>query len=166
MSYENLSIFEQDFWEINNSLNKLQTATNASALLLIDKAGQMITSVGNTSSIDLLSFASLSAADFAATSQLALLIGEDEFKEIFHQGKNENIYLTIILSRIILVAIFNKNTNLGLMRVRIKGTVVELENIFKAIFAKLQSGTNPQQQSTFNADFKKAAESEIDDLFK
>lgn len=166
MSYENLSIFEQDFWEINNSLNKLQTATNASALLLIDKAGQMITSVGNTSNIDLLSFASLSAADFAATSQLALLIGEDEFKEIFHQGKNENIYLTIILSRIILVAIFNKNTNLGLMRVRIKGTVTELENIFKAIFAKLQSGSQPQQQSTFDADFKKAAESEIDDLFK
>jgi len=164
LSYENLSIFEQDFWEINNSLNKLLTATNASALMLIDKAGQMITSVGNTDSIDLLSFSSLSAADYAATSQLASLLGEEEFKEIFHQGKKENIYITVILSRIILVVIFSRKTNLGLMRVKLKSTVKELEDIFDQIFKKLSSGQK-QQKESFNDDFKRAAESELDDLF-
>lgn len=165
MSYENLSIFEQDFWDINNALNKLLAGTNATALLLVDKAGQMITSVGNTANVDLISFASLTAADFAATSQLALLIGEDEFTELFHQGKNENIYITIIHSRIILVVIFGKTTNLGLIRVRIKTTVAELEKIFSAIFSKLNAQQG-RRQTTFNDDFKKAAESELDDLFK
>lgn len=165
MSYENLSIFEQDFWDINNSLNRLLTSTNATALLLVDKAGQMITSVGNTTNVDLVSFGSLAAADFAATSQLALLIGEDEFTELFHQGKQENIYITIILSRIILVVIFGKTTNLGLIRVRIKGTVAELERIFTNIFSKLNSQQG-RARETFNDDFKKAAESELDDLFK
>jgi len=165
MSYENLSIFEQDFWALNNSLNKLLTATNANALMLIDKAGQMITSVGNTSKLDLLSFSSLAAADYAATSQLALLIGEEEFKEIFHQGKNNNIFITIILSRIILVAVFSKTTNLGLMRVRIKGTVAELNQIFTEIFNKIHAG-NTVQSETFDSDFKQAAEDEINDLFK
>ncbi|MEJ5307498.1 MAG: roadblock/LC7 domain-containing protein [candidate division WOR-3 bacterium] len=165
MSYENLSIFEQDFWDINNSLNKLLTSTNATALLLVDKAGQLITSVGNISNLDLVSFGSLAAADFAATSQLALLIGEDEFTELFHQGKQENIYITIILSRIILVVIFGKTTNLGLIRIRIKTTVTELERIFNNIFAKLSSNTE-RMKDTFNEDFKKAAESELDDLFK
>lgn len=165
MGYENLSIFEQDFWDINNSLNKLLTSTNATALLLVDKAGQLITSVGNISNLDLVSFGSLAAADFAATSQLALLIGEDEFTELFHQGKQENIYITIILSRIILVVIFGKTTNLGLIRIRIKTTVTELERIFNNIFAKLSSNTE-RMKDTFNEDFKKAAESELDDLFK
>ncbi|MEO0289087.1 MAG: roadblock/LC7 domain-containing protein [candidate division WOR-3 bacterium] len=165
MSYENLSIFEQDFWDINNSLNKLLTSTNATALLLVDKAGQLITSVGNISNLDLVSFGSLAAADFAATSQLALLIGEDEFTELFHQGKQENIYITIILSRIILVVIFGKTTNLGLIRIRIKTTVTELERIFNNIFAKLSSNTE-RMKDTFNEDFKKAAENELDDLFK
>jgi predicted regulator of Ras-like GTPase activity (Roadblock/LC7/MglB family) len=165
LSYENLSIFEQDFWDINNSLNKLLTSTNATALLLVDKAGQLITSVGNISNLDLVSFGSLAAADFAATSQLALLIGEDEFTELFHQGKQENIYITIILSRIILVVIFGKTTNLGLIRIRIKTTVTELERIFNNIFAKLSSNTE-RMKDTFNEDFKKAAESELDDLFK
>ena len=164
MSYENLSIFEQDFWEINNCLNKLLAATNANAVLLIDKAGQLITSVGNTETIDLLSFSSLAAADYAATSQLALLLGEDEFKEIFHQGKKENIYITVILSRIILVVIFSRSTNLGLMRVKLKSTVTEMENIFKNIFSKLHS-SQQQAKETFSDDFKKAAESELDDLF-
>lgn len=165
MSYENLSIFEQDFWDINNSLNRLLTSTNATALLLVDKAGQMITSVGNTTSVDLVSFGSLAAADFAATSQLALLIGEDEFTELFHQGKQENIYITIVLSRIILVVIFGKTTNLGLIRVRIKSAVSDLERIFSNIFSKLSSSSG-RARETFNDDFKKAAESELDDLFK
>ncbi|KUK50652.1 MAG: roadblock/LC7 domain-containing protein [bacterium] len=165
MGYENLSIFEQDFWDINNSLNKLLTSTNATALLLVDKAGQLITSVGNISNLDLVSFGSLAAADFAATSQLAMLIGEDEFTELFHQGKQENIYITIILSRIILVVIFGKSTNLGLIRIRIKTTVSELEKIFTNIFAKLNSSSE-KMKDTFNEDFKKAAESELDDLFK
>jgi len=165
LGYENLSIFEQDFWDINNSLNKLLTSTNATALLLVDKAGQLITSVGNISNLDLVSFGSLAAADFAATSQLAMLIGEDEFTELFHQGKQENIYITIILSRIILVVIFGKSTNLGLIRIRIKTTVTELEKIFTNIFAKLNSNSE-RMRDTFNEDFKKAAESELDDLFK
>ena len=165
MSYENLSIFEQDFWDINNSLNRLLTATNATALLLVDKAGQMITSVGNTTNVDLVSFGSLAAADFAATSQLALLIGEDEFTELFHQGKQENIYITIVLSRIILVVIFGKTTNLGLIRVRIKSAVTDLERIFTNIFSKLNANSG-RVKETFNDDFKKAAESELDDLFK
>jgi len=165
LSYENLSIFEQDFWDINNALNKLLAGTNATALLLIDKAGQLITSFGNTANVDLISFASLTAADFAATSQLALLIGEDEFTELFHQGKNENIYITIILSRIILVVIFGRTTNLGLIRVRIKSTVAELEKIFTMIFSKLNAQQG-RRKTTFNDDFKKAAESELDDLFK
>lgn len=165
MGYENLSIFEQDFWDINNSLNKLLTATNSTALLLVDKAGQLITSVGNISNLDLVSFGSLAAADFAATSQLALLVGEDEFTELFHQGKQENIYITIILSRIILVVIFGKTTNLGLIRIKIKTTVSELERIFNNIFTKLNAGDDRMKQ-TFDDDFRKAAENELDDLFK
>jgi predicted regulator of Ras-like GTPase activity (Roadblock/LC7/MglB family) len=125
----------------------------------------MITSVGNTTNVDLVSFGSLAAADFAATSQLALLIGEDEFTELFHQGKQENIYITIVLSRIILVVIFGKTTNLGLIRVRIKTAVADLERIFKNIFSKLSSNSG-RAKETFNDDFKKAAESELDDLFK
>ena len=86
---DGINIFEDDFWAINDTLNRLLQGTNARTILLIDKAGQLITSCGDTTSLDTSSFATLSAADFAATSQLAALIGEKEFSTLFHQGEKE-----------------------------------------------------------------------------
>ena len=88
-----LNIFEEEFWSINKVLENLLETTSAKCLLLIDKVGQLITSVGDVSNIDVPSFATLSAADFAATSQLASIIGENEFSTLFHQGEKENIFI-------------------------------------------------------------------------
>lgn len=75
MPVDNLSFFEEDFWAINQRLTKLLSMTNANAALLIDKAGQLITSSGETQNWDTTAFAALAGADFAATGQLAGLIG-------------------------------------------------------------------------------------------
>jgi len=74
-----INIFEEDFWSINDTLNRLLQGTHAKTILLIDREGQLITSTGDISKMDTSSFATLSAADFAATSQLASLIGEKQF---------------------------------------------------------------------------------------
>lgn len=160
---EGINIFEEDFWAINDCLNQLLQGTNSRSILLIDKAGQLITSAGDTASIDTSSFATLSAADFAATSQLASLIGEKEFSTLFHQGEKENLYVVLIADRVILAVIFDQRTTLGLVRVKTKNTAAELEKIFTEIFSKLEKETGPS--SDFDADFTKAAEEELDKLF-
>jgi len=159
---EGISLFEEDFWAINDELNRLLQGTNARTILLIDKAGQLITSSGDTTSLDTSSFATLSAADFAATSQLASLIGEKEFSTLFHQGEKENLYVCLIADRVILAVIFDQRTTLGLVRVKTKNTAAELEKIFSDIFSKLEKETGPREISS---DFTKAAEEELDKLF-
>ncbi|MCK4940648.1 roadblock/LC7 domain-containing protein, partial [candidate division WOR-3 bacterium] len=109
------------------------------------------------------SFATLSAADFAATSQLASLIGEKEFSTLFHQGEKENLYVSLIADRIILAVIFDKRTTLGLVRVKTKNTVAELENTFQTIFSKVEKETEPRKE--IDDDFTRMAEEEIDKLF-
>ncbi|HBE73493.1 MAG TPA: dynein regulation protein LC7 [candidate division Zixibacteria bacterium] len=164
---ENVNVFEDDFWAINEKLNQLLKSTNALAVLLIDKAGQLITTAGDISQLDTTSFASLSAADFAATSQLALLVGEREFATLFHQGEKQNIYVASIESRVMLAVIFDQRTTLGLVRVRVKQTVAELEKLFQNIFSKLEGGPSGQAaDSAFGSDFASEAESELDNLFK
>ncbi len=157
-----MNIFEEEFWSINESLNKLLTTTNANSVLLIDRAGQLITSAGDTQNLDVSSFSSLSAADFAATSQLATLIGEKEFSTLFHQGENENIFISIVAHRVILVIIFDNRSTLGLVRVRVKHTAEELGKIFQNIFLKIEGQTPPP---TIDEGFAKEAEEEIDKLF-
>jgi predicted regulator of Ras-like GTPase activity (Roadblock/LC7/MglB family) len=160
---EGINIFEEDFWAINDTLNRLLQGTNSRTILLIDKAGQLITSTGDTTTIDTGSFATLSAADFAATSQLAALIGEREFSTLFHQGERENLYVCLIANRVILAVIFDQRTTLGLVRVKVKNTAAELERIFDDIFKKLERESG--RPDKIDSDFTKAAEEELDKLF-
>lgn len=164
MPFENVNIFEQDFWEINESLEELRRSANAETILLIDKAGQLITSAGDIAAIDMSAFASLSAADFAATNQLALLIGESEFSTLFHQGKNLSLYVSVIAQSVILVVIFGQKTTLGLVRLKVNNIGKKLTIIFNRIFEKL--GTAQEKRETdFGDDFFEEADSEIDNLF-
>lgn len=160
---EGINIFEEDFYAITDTLSRLLQGTNARTVLLIDKAGQLITSAGDTAKIDISSFATLSAADFAATSQLAALIGEKEFSTLFHQGEKENLYVCLIANRVILAVIFDQRTTLGLIRVKAKNTALELEKIFADIFSKLSKESGGSKP--IDMDFTKAAEEELDKLF-
>ena len=63
------TIYEEDYWAINSVLKELLKNSNSQSVLLIDKTGQMIASVGLEPDFDLMSFASLCAADFEANSQ-------------------------------------------------------------------------------------------------
>lgn len=161
--HDRINIFEEDFWSINDALNRLLQGTHAKTILLIDREGQLITSTGDTSKMDTSSFATLSAADFAATSQLASLIGEKEFSTLFHQGEKENIYVSLVAGRVILAVIFDKRTTLGLVRVKTKNTVSELENTFQEIFSKVEKETEPKKD--IDDEFTRMAEEEIDKLF-
>lgn len=161
MIFGSTSIFEEEFWSIHDSLDRLLKVTNANAVLLIDKAGQLITSAGNTANLDLSSFSSLSAADFAATNQLASLIGEDQFSTLFHQGDRENIYISVVGERVILAVLFDSRSVLGLVRIRVKQTAEELSRIFNRIFGKVQE----QSKAPYLDDgFLKEAEDELDKL--
>ncbi|HDI83685.1 roadblock/LC7 domain-containing protein [bacterium] len=162
MGTDELNIFEEEFWKINQVLEKLLTETNARAVLLIDRAGQLITSVGDTSTLDVPSFATLSAADFAATAQLALLIGENAFSTLFHQGENQSIYISIVADKLILAIVFDKRTTLGLVRIKANQVSKELDGIFKTIFTRIKS----TYEKTIDSDFLSEAESELDNLFK
>ncbi len=162
MASGNWALFEDDFQAINTHLRKLLSNSNARSVMLIDKTGQLITSAGEAPTFDTTSFASLSAADFAANSQLAELIGEKEFSTLVHQGVNDSMYLAMIQQRVILVVLFDKRTTLGLVRLRVKKTVEEISVIFEELVKKLE---DPDESSMFDGAFASDAEDEIDNLF-
>jgi len=112
---------------------------------------------------DLMSFASLCAADFEANSQLAQLIGEKDFSTLYHQGSDESMYLAKVEARIILVVLFNKRTTLGLVRLRVKKAVEGLSTILAGLFDKLQYENEDLKE--FDDEFADELNKEIDSLF-
>jgi len=157
------TIYEEDYWAINSEIKELLNNSNSQSVLLIDKTGQMIASVGVEPDFDLMSFASLCAADFEANAQLAKLIGEKDFSTLYHQGSDESMYLAKVASHIILVVLFNKRTTLGLVRLRVKKTVEGLNTILPRLFDKLQYEN--EELKEFDEEFTDELNKEIDALF-
>ncbi len=157
------TIYEEDYWAINSVLKELLKNSNSQSILLIDKTGQMIASVGIEPGFDLMSFASLCAADFEANSQLAQLIGEKDFSTLYHQGSDESMYLAKVASHIILVVLFNKRTTLGLVRLRVKKAVEGLNTVLTGLFEKLQYENEDLKE--FDEEFADELNKEIDSLF-
>jgi len=159
----NFKVFEEDYWAINTILQELLKNSNSSSVLLLDKTGQLISSLGDPPQFDLHSFASLCAADFEANAQLAVLIGEKDFSTLYHQGSNESMYLARVESNIILVILFDKRTTLGLVRLRAKKALDNLSTVIRRLYGKLEYEN--EENSEFNEEFVQQAEVEIDSLF-
>jgi predicted regulator of Ras-like GTPase activity (Roadblock/LC7/MglB family) len=159
----NFKVFEEDYWAINTILQELLKNSNSSSVLLLDKTGQLISSLGDPPQFDMHGFASLCAADFEANAQLAVLIGEKDFSTLYHQGSNESMYLARVEQNIILVILFDKRTTLGLVRLRAKKALDNLETVIRRLYGKLEYEN--EENTEFNEEFVQQAEVEIDSLF-
>ena len=162
----NWALFEEDFWSINQILQTLMRSASSRSVMLIDKTGQLINSIGEPPGFDVTSFSSLAAADFAANAQLAEMVGEKDFATLVHQGANESLYLSMIANRVILVVIFDKKTSLGLVRLKARRATDELIVVLNRLFNKLSYKNEDALTTNLGADFQTEAESEIDSLFK
>jgi predicted regulator of Ras-like GTPase activity (Roadblock/LC7/MglB family) len=162
----NWALFEEDFWSINQILQTLSRSASSRSVMLIDKTGQLINSIGEPPGFDVTSFSSLAAADFAANAQLAEMVGEKDFATLVHQGTTESLYLTMIANRVILVVLFDRKTSLGLVRLKARRAGAELTVVLDQLFNKLQYKNEELTSTNLGADFHAEAESEIDSLFK
>lgn len=162
----NWALFEEDFWSINAILQTLMRSASTRSVMLIDKTGQLINSIGEPPGFDVTSFSSLAAADFAANAQLAEMVGEKDFATLVHQGRDESLYLSMIANRVILVVLFDRKTSLGLVRLKARRAEEELLQVLNRLFDKLQYRNEDIAATTLGADFVAEAEGEIDSLFK
>jgi predicted regulator of Ras-like GTPase activity (Roadblock/LC7/MglB family) len=156
------SFHEEDSRRINGILDIFLRESSARTALIVDRTGQMVATVGEPVAFDPTAFASLTAADFSANDQLARMLGEPEFGALFHQGEKESMYLADIARRVILVVLFDNRTTLGLVKLRVRQTVLELNQVFTDMFERAdQSANAPQVERGFLGE----AEDEIDKLF-
>ncbi len=110
------SVLKETKIQIENTLIKAGVNT----VLLIDEAGNIVVACGHKiNNMDTTSLAALAAANFGAASQIAKLIGEDDFALLFHKGKKGSIHVARIGTDLILVTIFGDNVSLGLIRLRV-----------------------------------------------
>jgi len=156
-----LVFYEQDVDKINKILQEFQKLAGTKSNILIDKDGHLITRVGHTESYDLATVSALVAGSFAATREMARLLGEEEFSVLFHQGKRDNIQLMLVGDRTILATIFDNSTTIGMVRLYAKEAGAKLAKIFKEI----ESRREAPFEAPFAQGFDQEAKGKLDEFF-
>lgn len=164
MAAPDIVMYEEEFNQIKQIISKLRIDANAKVVFLVDKNGQQIAAHGDIENLDTTSLASLTAGNVAATDGLARLIGEKEFAVLFHEGERDNIHISIVAQRVILVVIFDERSSLGLVRLRVKKASAELGDVFGRIMAKVEK-ERAVGGAAFESPFAEITDEDIDSLF-
>ena len=146
---------------IEESLAVLVENTGGNHILLLDKSGQVIAAYGDSSRQDMTALGALIAGTFASSREVAKLLREKDFRQLFTQGVRENIFLALIEDQWILCIIFNKGTHIGLVKVLTKKATDEL--------ALVQARVREQQKArddVLGSSFRTSMEDTIDLLFR
>jgi predicted regulator of Ras-like GTPase activity (Roadblock/LC7/MglB family) len=133
MSQGHFILHEKEHTAFQLALKKLLTDSYAKVVFLVDKNGSLLSSAGETEDFDTTSLASLAAGNIAATGGLASLIGEKEFSILFHEGERDNMHISVVENRLILVVVFDGRSSVGLVRLRVRRAGEELGRILKSI---------------------------------
>jgi predicted regulator of Ras-like GTPase activity (Roadblock/LC7/MglB family) len=122
-----LVLTKQCLDRIDAVLGNLLARSGAHTVLLIDKAGQIISFQGSMDQEKVASLAALTAANYGATTAIARLFGEEEFTLLFHKGKDENIHFSNVGDEYLMITIFGNNTHLGLVRLEVKKGLEQID---------------------------------------
>jgi len=157
-----LVLFDEDHRRIVAVGQLLVRDANAKGVFVVDRNGQLIGEAGEMRGIDTTSLASLTAGCIAATGGLARIVGEDEFPVHFHQGQRDNLHISLIAGRMILVVVFDERSSLGLVRLRVKKAAAQLAKIFEDIAKRADQ---ERASGAVATPFAEITDEDIDNLF-
>ncbi len=136
---ERLVFYREEMAEINATLRSFLQRAKANAAFLVDKDGHLITREGADDAMDIDAICGLVAGAFAATKHMAMILGEESFLNLFHQGKSANIQVTLVGNRTILAVVFDATTTIGMVRLYLAEAANALTTVFKRIAAKQEA---------------------------
>lgn len=160
-----LVYYRQDISRIDAILTEFLEKSESKCAILIDKDGHPITRVGEVASYDMDTISALVAGSFAATREMARLLGEEEFSVLFHQGKRDNIQLSLVGNRALFAVIFDEKTTIGMVRLYGNETSQRLAKVFAEIATRKGPAAGESERPTFGSDFDESAKKSLDDVF-
>ena len=110
------SLIEEDIESLDGSLNHLLTKSEASAALVVDKGGFLITQCGALEKVDTTTLGALAAGSFVATQSLADLIGERNFNSIYQQGEQFSLLAYNVDENCLIIILFPAQTSVGAVK--------------------------------------------------
>lgn len=119
---------------IEGVLDQLLSKIPSCSILLADISGRLICVRNAKQRFNPTNLAALTAGNMAATTEIARQIGEARpFQLIFHEGEDQNIYLSDIAGNFLLVVVFDNSIQIGVVRLFTRQAIKELMQLVEDI---------------------------------
>lgn len=125
------NIIAEDVQEMDATLAELLARSEASAALIIDKGGFLITQAGHAAQFDTTTLSALAAGSFAATQSMAQLVNEPNFNSVYQQGENFSLLVLNVDSDCLLVAIFKAQVSVGVVKYYAAASLDRVARLFQ-----------------------------------
>ncbi|OPL18661.1 MAG: hypothetical protein AVO35_04840 [Candidatus Aegiribacteria sp. MLS_C] len=112
-------------------LSSLVERSEAVTALLISREGMCVGKAGSTESLNSTALAALVAGMFAATREVANIVGEEQFSILLQQGEKRHIHISLIGQRYMMVVVFEDYTRIGRVRHEARSIVPDLLRILE-----------------------------------
>lgn len=109
-------LIEEDIQCMESALDELLQKSEATAALLIDKGGPLISQRGTLEGFDTTTMAALAAGSFAANEAIAGLVGESNFTSIYQQGEHFSLLVGNVGQNLLLIVIFKASMGVGVVK--------------------------------------------------
>ncbi len=155
---ERLVFYEKDIERLNAEIDTFLELSKARCVLLVDRDGHLVTRRGESVKSTEDTISALIAGSFAATREMARLLGENEFAILFHQGQRDSIQLQLIGERTLMAVLFDGRTNLGMVRFYAQESASRIQEVF-------QEMGKEERRADLGDDFQSGAKDALDKLF-
>src|ERR1039457_3192102 len=109
-------LIEEDIQRLDSALREFISQTDATAALVIDKGGFLITHQGEASQLDVTTIGALASGAFMANQTIAGLVNETNFNSIYQQGENFSMFVINVDEHSLLVVIFKSHSGVGVVK--------------------------------------------------
>lgn len=158
---DRLVFYQSDVNKLEGELDGFLELSGARSALLIDREGHLVTKRGEVQQHSLDSISALVAGSFAATREMARLLGEDQFSTLYHQGQRDSIQVSLVGDRALFAVVFDERTNLGMVRYYASETTRRLD----VVLGEVANRSEDDAEEKLSTDFTKSATAALDRLF-
>jgi predicted regulator of Ras-like GTPase activity (Roadblock/LC7/MglB family) len=116
-------LIQEDVETLDAALDDLLVKSEASATLIIDKGGPLISQRGTVERLDTTTISALAAGSFCATQAIAELVGETHFAAIYQQGDRNSLLFCNIDENVLLIVIFKATLSVGMVKYYVAETI-------------------------------------------
>jgi len=124
-------LIAEDVRELDRVLGELVSRSEASAALIIDKAGFLVAQTGDFGEFDSTTLAALAAGTYAATQGMASVISEPNFTCVYQQGENFSLLVRNVDSETLVVVVFQAHVSVGAVKYFANSAVPQLAKQFE-----------------------------------